>query len=41
MKLVHRFASASLLTSALLVSDYSIPMARANDAMAMLELRPS
>jgi len=37
MKLVRRFAPVSLLTLALLVSGYSTPVARRNDAMANLD----
>src|SRR6267143_3826868 len=37
MKPVRRFASVSLLTTALLVSGYSAPAARGNDAMANLD----
>jgi CubicO group peptidase (beta-lactamase class C family) len=37
MKPVPRFASVSLLTTALLVSGYSAPAARGNDAMANLD----
>src|SRR5258708_37198492 len=37
MKLVRRFAPVSLLTLALLVSGYSTPVARGNDAIANLD----
>src|SRR6266853_1425691 len=37
MKLVRRFALVSLLTLALLVSGYSTPVARGNDAIANLD----
>src|SRR5260370_36481537 len=37
MKPVRRFASVSLLTTALLVSGYSAPAARGNDAIANLD----